>query len=67
MRPEYQSSAVIWVVDGKNTDDGDTGMPDLDSQYVIAATTMATGVGVPNVLLYQVSVICCELEHVCKN
>ena len=55
MHPDYESHGVIWVVDGKNTDNGGTGMPDFDNEYLIAATIISTGIGVPSALLFQVS------------
>ena len=54
LKPEYESHGFIWVVDGWNTDNDDTGMPDEYDEYVLAAAGVCTGIGVPCALLYQV-------------
>ena len=54
MDPDYESHGFIWVVDSTNTKHDNTGMPDEEDEFIIAAALISTGVGIPCALLYQV-------------
>ncbi len=55
LNPAYASNATIWVTGNDNDDNGGTGMPDEADYNVLIATTLATGIGMPYAVLFQVS------------
>ena len=59
LRPEmqYQSNAYIWITHNTNTRNENTGMPDTDDEYIIQTAALATGIGMPAALLFQVSLV----------
>ena len=52
---KYEDHALIWVSDNDNDDNDDTGVPDRDDEFIIATTTIASGLGMVVALLNQVS------------
>ena len=56
LRPEYRSHGYIYVSLYDNTRNNGTGMTDGNDDYtIIEASTMATGVGMPVAICYQVT------------
>lgn len=55
LRQDYQSNGYIYVSGGSNTRDDGTGMPNInDDDNLFEASAMATGIGLPVAVLYQV-------------
>ena len=54
LRTDYQSNGFIWVTHNSNTRNGYTGLPDMDDEYIHQTAAIATGVGMPAALLFQV-------------
>ena len=58
LRDDYKTHGYIYVSKNDNSRNDGTGMPDgNDDETITEASTMATGVGMPVAICYQVSVI----------
>ncbi len=56
LNPAYASNATIYITGGHNDDNGNTGVPDQDDDDLMIISTLATGVGMPMGVLFQVRV-----------
>ena len=54
LNPAYERHSIIWVTHGKNTDNGNTGLPDEHDEYLVSGIIWATTVGLPVGLIFQV-------------
>lgn len=51
----YSTNATVFVDGHTNEANDGTGMPSLDDDSLLEITTLATGIGMPMAILYQVN------------
>ncbi len=55
LNPAYASNGTIYITGNDNEENEGTGIPDRDDSDMRMITTLATGVGMPFAVLFQVS------------
>ena len=56
INPEYENQALIWVSGYDNDDNGNTGFPGKDDEFIVGSSILATGLGIVAGILNQVSI-----------
>ncbi len=54
LNPAYASNGTIYITGSDNEDGDGTGVPDQHNEDMAIISTLATGVGMPMAVLYQV-------------
>ena len=55
LNPAYEGNALIWVSDHYNDYANDTGIVEPENIFITGATILATGMGMVQAVLHQVS------------